>query len=313
MLWKAVRKANFRPTHRDAYAERKRKIDVLPYLYSMPSVVFLAVLLGVPLISVVLLSFRYANLEMPNLRGFVGLDNYIDVLTDPLFIRALIQGTVWTIGSVVGEYLIGLVTALLLNSKLPGRTIFRALIISPWLVPIVVASLTWKWLLDPNYGYINLLLLRLHLISQPIDWFGGGAIALFTLIVVNVWRSYPFYTLMILASLQVIPNELYESAELDGASSWSKFWFITFPYLKPISLVLVTLNVIWVFDNFDFIWLLTQGGPLHETDSLATLTYEYAFQDFHFGQASALAIIMILILMVPFYFFNRANRRGEVG
>jgi len=235
---------------------------------------------------------------MPEAHGFVGLQNYEYVIQSSAFWDYFVHDLVWTVGSVGGEYLVGITTALLLDQEFRGRAIFRGIIIIPWLVPIAVASVVWQWVLDPSYGILDYLLKMTGIISSPVDWLGSPSTAMFSVIFINVWRSFPFFTIMLLASLQAVPREEIEASLIDGAGAVRRFWNIKFPYLKTASSVLIVLNVMWVFNNFSFIWLLTRGGPLSITGTLAIHIYRYAFEDLNFGNASALAVIAIIFLLV---------------
>jgi multiple sugar transport system permease protein len=266
---------------------------------------FLVVLLLLPIINVFITSMHSTNLLTPNLNKFVGLENFITAINDPEFWGSVKNGLVWTIGSVFGEFVVGLITAVLLNQNIKGRAIFRAIMITPWVVPIVVAAMTWSWILNPDFGILNAMLEKIGLIHNGINWLGSEQTAMLSVINVNIWRSFPFWTLSFLAVLQTVNKSELEAAEIDGANMFQRFWYITFPKLKGIAFILIVLHLIWTFNNFDFIWILTQGGPLHHTETLAITTYLQAFTQYHFGQASAIAVIMmiILVLLIGIYFF----------
>ncbi len=276
------------------------------YLFSMPAVLFLVGLLFVPMVSVFYLSFRQVNLLEPLAHGFVGFQNYIYVLTSEPFWLYVRHDMVWTFGSVIGEYIVGITTAVLLDQQIAGRAFFRGIIIVPWLVPIAVASVVWTWILDPSYGIFDYLMRQLGLMHGAVDWLGTPSLAMISVIFINVWRSFPLYTLMLLASLQAVPKDEIEASLIDGASPLQRFWTIKFPYLRLSSLVLVVLNVMWVFNNFSFIWLLTTGGPITATTTPAIEIYENAFQNFNFGYASALAVLMILLILLFFAVISAA-------
>jgi multiple sugar transport system permease protein len=190
---------------------------------------------------------------------------------------------VWTRGSVVGEYLLGLGSALLLNRKMRGQAFFRVATLIPWLVPIIVAGMTWSWMLNPDFGIVNSMLKSWGLIDHSINFLGDKNWAMATVIFVNIWRSFPYYTLSFLAALQAIPGELYEAASLDGAGSWRRFRSVTFPQLRSVSLIIVFIHLIWTAVNFDFIWVMTQGGPNYATVTLPILIYRYSLQQFGDG------------------------------
>ncbi|MFC0266533.1 carbohydrate ABC transporter permease [Kushneria aurantia] len=285
----------------------------ISYLFVLPAVVFLVGLLLIPIVNVIVDSFFNVNLLRPDANGFVGLDNFVRAVSEPLFWSNVWNGVVWTVGSVFGEFVVGLATALLLNQQVRGRALFRAIMITPWVVPIVVAAMTWSWILNGEYGILNAILRELGIISDNVSWLGNKWTAMLAVINTNVWRSFPFWTLSYLAVLQTIDRAELEAAELDGANALQRLWYIVLPKLKGITLILSILNVIWVFNNFDFIWLMTQGGPLNATETLAIQTYLLAFEQYRFGEASAVAVIMLLMLLVAiglyFYIQRRRARR----
>ena len=265
-----------------------------------------------PFLDAVGLGFYSKSLLNPGRDHFVGLANFVKLAThDPLFWPSLRHSAVFTLASVFFEYLVGLGSALLLNSKhAPAKNVLKALILLPWAVPIAINSLVWKFMLSPRFGFVGQLL---GLIGFPSmleqNWLGSLQLVMGVVIFVNVWRSFPFYTITLTAGLATIGKELYESAEVDGANKLQRFWHITFPGIKHISLVIVVFHIIWTFINFDVIYLLTGGGPLHATEVLPTLLYQYAFTNFDMGYASSVGVLILVILSVtvgPFY--SRVNR-----
>ncbi len=268
------------------------------YLFMLPAVLLLLGLTVWPLARTFLLSVENVNLVRPG-SEFVGLGNFRTQLADRvLFWPAVWHSLVWTIGSVAGEYLLGLGSAVLLNQPLRGRGLFRMLVLIPWTVPIVIAAMTWRWILQPEFGIGNILLVRLGVLAEPHYWLGDLQTALGSAVFVNIWRSFPFYTITLLAAMQAVPKELLEAASIDGANAWQRFWKITLPHLKGVSVALIVLHVVWTFNNVEFIWLLTEGGPLHASETLATLVYRMAFRTFEIGEAAALSVMMILFLVV---------------
>jgi multiple sugar transport system permease protein len=265
-----------------------------------------------PFFDAVRLSFFDKNLMNPGGDRFTGMGNFVRLLTKESLFRPVLWNTiVFTLGSVVFEYLIGLGAALLLTSRYtPLKNLFKALVLLPWAVPIAINSLIWKFMLAPNYGFINQILDRLgaHDFLQ-MNWLGNLSLVMPVVIAVNVWRSFPFYAITLIAGLATIPRELYESAQVDGASWWGRFWHITMPGLKAVSMVVIVLHLIWTFTNFDVIYLLTGGGPLHASEVLPTLLYHNAFDLFDMGYASAIGVFILVFLLVtvgPLYF--RTNR-----
>lgn len=175
----------------------------------------------------------------------------------------------------------------------------------PWIVPIVVASILWRWMLNPDFGIVNVLLVKSGILESPVYWLGEVNTALYSCIFVNIWRSFPFYTIVFLAALRSIPPEETEAALIDGANSFQRFTYIMIPHLRYVSLVVIVLHVMWTFYHFDFVWLLTGGGPLNASEILPTLIYRTAFRYYDFGVASAMSVMMTVILgMLIFTYFK---------
>lgn len=281
-----------------------------------PAWVFLLVLIGYPLVRVLIDAFTNANLINADVSGFAGLGNFADVTADPHFPGAVKNTVIWTIGSVVGEYVVGLGAALLLSRGVRGQGAFRVLTFIPWLVPIIVAGMTWAWMLNPDFGIVNSLLTRSGVIDQPINFLGNSAWAMPTVIFINIWRSFPYYTISFLAAIQAIPTELYEAASIDGASAWRRFWSVTMPQLRSTSLIIVFIHLIWTAVNFDFIWVLTQGGPNYATITMPILIYRYSMQNFNVGMASAMSTLMLIgtsLIFVIYYRYRRKLSEEIVG
>jgi multiple sugar transport system permease protein len=267
------------------------------YLFMLPAVLLLLGLTVWPLVRTFDLSVQNVNLVRPGAQ-YVGVDNFRSQLADrTLFWPAAWHSLVWTVGSVAGEYLLGLGSAVLLNQPLRGRGLYRMLVLVPWTVPIVIAAMTWRWILQPEFGIGNILLVRLGLLDEPHYWLGDLETALGSTIFVNVWRSFPFYTITLLAALQAVPKELLEAAAIDGANAWQRFWKIALPHLKGVSIALIVLHVVFTFNNVDFIWLLTEGGPLHASETLATLVYRMGFRTFEISEAASLSVMMMAVLI----------------
>ena len=285
------------------------------YLYFVPIALFILLIYIYPLGNAFTLSFWNKILTRPGQDRFIGLDNYIRLLTkEPLFLKTLWNGFTFTFLSVVFEYLFGLIIALVLSSKFAKmKNASKALLMLPWAVPIAINSMMWRFLLAPNFGFLSQ---TLHAIGIPgmlqANWFGDIKTAMPAVIFINVWRSFPFYTITLTAGLSVIPRELYEAAEVDGASAWQRFWSVTLPGIKNTSAVIIIFHIIWTFSNFDVIYLLTGGGPLNSTDVLPTLLYRQAFSNFNMGYASTMGIFVFIILMIlagPLY--NRFVMRED--
>lgn len=284
-----------------ARLKRERRFS---YIVLAPAWIFLLVLIGYPLFRVLVDAFSNSHLLNQAISGFAGFDNFKKVMADDHFGTAVKNTVLWTVFSVLGEFVIGLGAALLLNMKLRGQSFYRILVFLPWLVPVIVAGMTWDWMLNPDFGIVNSMLMKVGIIDNPINFLGSTTWAIWTVIFVNIWRSFPYYTISFLAALQAIPGEVLEAASLDGASGIRKFKDVVFPYLRSTSLIIVFIHLIWTAVNFDFIWVMTQGGPNYSTVTIPVLIYQYSMQKFDIGAASALSTLMLVatsLLFIGYY------------
>jgi len=278
---------------------RRARIDALPYWLILPSMVALSLLLLYPVGRGIWTSLTYNVIIYPHYgTPFVGLRNYAYVLSQSRTWHALWLAALYTFVVVTGSMVVGLITALAVRGEFPGWAIYRVGIIIPWVVPPVATALVWSWMLDYQFGIINFLLRAAQLIKEPIGWLITKDWALTSMFFVGIWKNYPIASIMLLAGLQSIPNELYEAATIDGANAWQSFLHITLPGLKPISGVLALLLSLWSFKSFTYIYIMTGGRPSQATETAVVLVYLQAFRFFDFGVASALGVIMLLILVV---------------
>lgn len=287
------------------------KQALAPYPYFIILLVLVGALMIYPLIDGIWLSFWQKNLLYPTRDKFIWFANYRKLLfEDEIFWLALKNSIIFTAASVFFEYLLGLGSALLLNSKyIRFKNFLRGIVLLPWVVPIAVNSINWTWMLLPEYGFVNQVLKVLGLGHLARGWLSDLNWVFPIVILVNVWRSFPFYTVTLLAGLTLIPKELYEAGQIDGTTRWQAFRYITFPGIKGVSTVIVILHLIWTFVNFDVIYLLTGGGPLHRTEVLPTYLYQQAFNYFNMGYAASIGvfIFVFLVITVGFYFSRLSN------
>ena len=280
----------------------------------LPAAVLLLLLILYPLVETIRLSFRSQMLY--ELQGtYVGLANYAAILRSPSFWRALWVNVVWTAATVLGQLVVGLAAALLLHEVTIGKGIVRGAVLLPFFMPTVAVTLTWKWLLDPNYGLVNFTLKSMGLTRRSVDWLGSPNLALFAIIVVAIWRYFPFVTLNVLARLQTIPTELYEAARIDGASRWAEFRYVTLPEVAGVLSAVTLLRVVFMFKKVDEILLLTGGGPGNSTETVSIYAYRYAFQALDVGKGTAavllgLAVLLVAIVVHTRYEFRRQLREG---
>jgi len=272
-----------------------------------PLFVFLSLTFFYPMLYQFLLSFEEHTLYTVE-PFFVGLRNYFIVLQDPLFSVALRNALLWTALSVVFQIILGLLAALLLNIPRRGYKVFRNLSLIPFVLPPVAIAVTWKWLYNPLYGLINYLVTLLG--GEPINFLGRN-LALYSVSWVNVWKAFPFYALFILAGLQSISQEINEAARIDGATSFAVFRYITLPLMRPLLFVMALFATVWTFNYFDLIYSMTQGGPGHTTEILATLAYKTVFLKLRFDHAATLGVFMFLINFALSLAILGISRRAE--
>lgn len=268
-----------------------------PYLFLSPIVVLVGFLVAYPLYVAATTSL-YESQFLGGKVHFVGLANYHSLFSSSEFWRSAKLTLVFALGIVAGCYIFGLITALLLTNSFRGRGVARALIILPFAVPEVVLALLWRWIYNPQYGVANFFLRKLGIIDASIQWLTDPRFALIAVLIVAIWKLYPVATLILLAGLQAIPEELYEAADVDGAGYLSKLRHITLPGLRYVSEVLILLLSIWGLRSFGIIWLLTEGGPFGATNTLVINTYRYAFRYFDGGSATSLGLVIVSVCLI---------------
>lgn len=294
---------------------RKRFDDrILPWLLLVPAFALIFGLVGYPIARTLWLSFREAGLA--SLGGgesaFVGTDNYLLLLTDPLYRQVFVTTAVFGLLCVAGTMLLGVSTAFLLNQPLPGRRLLLLLVLLPWAMPRVAGATVWQWIFHDQYGIVNWLLVTVGVESfDGYAWFASRIPAFVAIGTVVVWGSFPFVAISMLAGLQSVPTEVLEAARIDGASPWQRTRYVTLPLLKPLLLVLTVISTIWDFKVFDQVYVMTQGGPARSTEVLAITTWREAFTRYNFGQASALAIALFVILTLITVVYIRMVREDE--
>ena len=262
--------------------------------FVLPGVLLLVLVLGFPAITSLSYSIK------PEKAGAASytLSNYTNLLKDPFFAKTFWNTAVFVFLSVASHMILGLAIAMVLNQALPAKPLFRLIALLPWVVPDVVVGIIWKWMYDPIYGALNDVLLKIGLISTPVEWLSNPKLALFSVILVNLWRGFPFVMLILLAGLQAIPRHLYEAGAIDGASKWQLFIHITIPGLRKMIVVALALDIVWEVRRFGLIQAMTKGGPGILTEVLSTYTYKQYFQFFRFEYASAIAVVMTVVLLL---------------
>ena len=269
---------------------------VWPYLLLLPALIVMVSVVIVPIINAISMSFQYYNLNMPKRTTFVGLDNYIKILGTAKFRRSLWLTVIWVVFGVGGQFLFGFLLALLLNQNYRGRGVVRAVSLIPWVTPGVLIALMWSLIMDGNYGVLNDILLRLGIISEKIAFLARKDTALPSVIVTIIWQGIPFFAIMLLAGLQGISHDLYEAADIDGATRMQKLFYVTIPSLRNTIFVTTMLRIIWVANSVDIIANMTDGGPANATLTLSVNIYKEA-STLNMGYASAMAILLMLVLL----------------
>jgi multiple sugar transport system permease protein len=280
------------------------------YLMLIPTFALFGVVTVYPLIHALELSFHSMNLLKPSLgRNWVGLRNYREMLLNPLFWNALKITLTFAAGTVVLQFLLGMIIALVLNKEFRGKNLARTTVLLPLLITPVIIGLMWRWLLNPEVGLINYLL---GLVGVPTrSWLGNASYALASVVAVDVWHLTPFTILVVLAGLQSIDPELYEAGRIDGCSASQTFRFITLPLLSPVILVVLLLTTMSSFREFDKIYSLTQGGPGRATEVLGFLVYRVSFKDFYMGEGAALSYMILLVILLIASIYIRLMPRLE--
>lgn len=269
-----------------------------PYVYLSPALLLLGLVMFVPL--VVGLSYAFRNLQVfdPFDTGWVGLQHFRELIADDSFWQALLNTVWWTAGSLVLQFLLGFGLALLLNRPFRGRRAVQAVVFVPWAVPTFLSGLAWAWLFNPVIGPLPHWMVALHLEAKPDSILSDPALAMWGPILANVWFGFPFFAITLLAALHAVPQELYEAAAVDGASTWQRFSLLTLPFLAPTIAITVLLRTIWIANFADLIWVMTAGGPADSTQTLATYIFTVAYTKLDFGYASAVAAVLLMLLLL---------------
>lgn len=283
------------------------------FLCLLPALLFVAVFTYYPLLRGVVMSFQnYTLFDLLNIQ-FIGLDNFIGVVTSPDFPRVAMNSFFWVVFSLFFQLLFGLTLALLMRKRFRGRGIYQAFVFFPWAMSGFLIGLIWRWMFNAQFGVINDLLMKTGLIDAPIPFLADGTWAMAAVIIANIWYGVAFFAIMILAALQSIPEELYEAAAMDGAGRFQQLWSVTLPYILPTMLVTILLRVIWILNFPDIIYSMTNGGPAGSTHIFATFMIEKVIFGQDYGQASAIGVIIVLILLLFTVFYVKATRVEKGG
>lgn len=291
----------------------KRRKWLEPYLFMLPVMLALLGMYAYPLIQSVIMSFQKYSLLSLNDIHFNGLENYKKLFGESDTIKILINTVIYVVACVGFQFLGGMILALALRKRFRGRGAYQAITFLPWALSGFVIGLMYRWSFNGEYGVVNELLLSLGLIEEAIAWLGTPGYSLAVVILAMIWMGIPFFAIMYLAALQSIPSDVYEAAELDGCSGVKRFFYITVPYIKPTIITTLLLRTIWVFNSFDLVVVITNGGPANSSQTLASYMYTKAFANYDFGFASALGVVLMVVLGAYAMFFMKVTNYDKAG
>ncbi|MGA3221227.1 MAG: sugar ABC transporter permease [Acidimicrobiales bacterium] len=295
-----------------------RRQQIAAWLFLTPAILYVLFAFALPIIYNVLLSFEQtspatiADITAP----FAGLANYRFVLHDPTSRTAIVHTLEFTAGSLIGQFIIGFALALLFSLRFPGRTLGRSLVIVPWLLPLLVTGIIFKFLFQLEGGAVNQVLMDLGLVHHAIDWLDDPHLALITVLIANIWLGVPFFTLLLYSALQDVPLEVKEAAMMDGAGPWQRLRLVIVPIILPVIEVTFLLGFVFTVKVFDLVIALTGGGPANSTQLITTWSYSLSFQEFSFGEGAALNNVLLVLAMIcaPLYLLlSRGSLRRSTG
>ncbi|MEH8045311.1 sugar ABC transporter permease [Gallibacterium anatis] len=283
------------------------------WIFVLPAMIVVSVLFIYPFLSSIFYSFTNKNLIMPNWK-FVGFDNYVAVINDPSFWLAFSNSILWTIFSLVGQVLVGFALAMALHRIRHLQWLYKILLIIPWAFPTIVIAFSWQWILNGVYGYLPNMIVKLGLMDIAPHFLSDSTWAFISLVFINVWFGAPLIMVNVLSALQTVPQEQYEAAKIDGANAWQVFRHITLPHIKVVIGLLVVLRTVWVFNNFDIIYLITGGGPANSTMTLPIFAYNMGWGTKMLGRSSAVTVLLfIFLLLICFIYFKVISRWEKEG
>lgn len=289
----------------------KRRAE--PYLFLFPTMLLLVLMFGYPLINSFVMAFQNYKLTAPTKIAFNGMANFKKLFSETDIWLIIQNSFLYVLFSVAGQFLLGLTLAMALNKRFPFRGLYQAIIFLPWSFSAFVIGLMHRWSFNGEYGVVNDLLLKFSVITEKIAWLGTPGYSLAVVIFAMIWMGIPFFAIMILAALQSIPAEMYEAAAIDGCGVIRKFFQITFPYIKPTVIVTVLLRTIWIFNSFDLIVVITNGGPANYSQTLPSYMYTKAFSSYDFGLASALGVVLMVVLVLYVALFLKTTKYNKAG
>lgn len=285
---------------------RSERSTLIAWAFLAPALLYVLAIVAWPLVQTVILSFTDASLRKTT--NWVGWANY-DKIFNATFATVIVRTFIWTFFSVLLKMILGTIGAVLLNAAVPGRHLFRILIMPPWIVPMAIGIFMWGWMYNGQFGMISGLLQRFGIVDGPVAWLAYGNTAFWATIVTDVWIGTPLVTIYFLAAIQAIPKDLYEAAWTDGAGRWYRFRRITLPLMVPAIITMSMLSLIATFNSFDIIWILTQGGPNGATTTMIIDTYQVAIGSRKYGEGAARAVVICIFLSLFSLAYFRVTRK----
>ena len=289
---------------------RFRAEKTIPYVLLLPTLALVVGVLLIPVARTLIGAFQSFN-ELGQAGGLAGLDNFRALINDPVVPDVVRQTLIWTVAITLVATPISVGLALVLNRRFPGRTFARALVFAPWAVSFVFVAIIWRFIFDPFYGYFNDLLSWFGIHTTGTPWLGKPHSALIAVIWVGIQLTIPFTTIVTLAGLQSIPEDVIDAARIDGARGWDIFKDMILPLIRPILAVATLVNIIYIFNSFPIVWVMTGGGPVNSTDTVVTYLYKLAFQNNQFGEGAALSALCFVVLMLFSVLYVRVTSREE--
>ena len=290
------------------------KNELKPYLLLLPALLLVIGFMGYPLLYSIRVSFLNYNLMTPNDIKFIGFDNYKKLFADSEVKYVLLNSIKWVVIVVLSQFILGFILAMLLNRKFFGKKIYQSVVFLPWAVSGFLIGLIFKWIYSEHSGILNFVLLKLGVIDTSISWLGEGKYAMIGPITGMIWYGIPFFGIMILAALQSIPTDIFDSSNIDGCSGIQRLFYIIIPFIKPTIIMTLLLRVIWVFNSPDIIYIMTGGGPANASNILALYVFNQAFYSLDFGYGAAVGILMMALLVIyaiVFLALTRYERSGD--
>jgi multiple sugar transport system permease protein len=310
-FWLIDRHIRKKGTTRRATPQLKKKWE--PYMFLLPTLLLLLFMFGYPLINSFIMAFQNYKLTAPTKIHFNGLDNFRKLFGESDIWLIIRNSFTYVVVSVAGQFLLGLILALALNKRFRLRGLYQAIVFLPWSLSAFVIGLMHRWSFNGEYGVVNDMLLKLSIVNEKIAWLGTPGFSLAVVIIAMIWMGIPFFAIMILASLQSIPVNIYEASHIDGCGPLRRFFQITIPYIKPTIIVTILLRTIWIFNSFDLIVVITNGGPANYSQTLPSYMYTKAFSSYDFGLASALGVLLMAVLVVYVVLFLKTTRYNKAG